>query len=87
MLCSKIFLVPMSKTPRPIGKSALVLLYGRELRWALLGQFVKFLLIKGQAFCHDGAFVMVFDTNVVIQALNRNHRFAVILQAWFAGHF
>ena len=29
---------------------------------------------------------VVFDTDVVIQALNRNHRFAVILEAWFSGH-
>lgn len=31
--------------------------------------------------------IVVLDTNVVIQALNRNHRFAIILDAWYAGRF
>lgn len=30
---------------------------------------------------------VVLDTNVVIQALNRKHRFAVILDDWYAGRF
>jgi len=31
--------------------------------------------------------IVVLDTNVVIQALNRNHRFAIILDGWFTGRF
>jgi hypothetical protein len=31
--------------------------------------------------------IVVLDTNVVIQALNRNHRFAIILDGWFTGSF
>ena len=31
--------------------------------------------------------IVVLDTNVVIQALNRNQRFAIILDAWYAGRF
>ncbi len=31
--------------------------------------------------------IVVLDTNVVIQALNRNHRFAIILDAWYEGRF
>ncbi len=30
---------------------------------------------------------VVLDTNVVFQALNRNHRFAIILDAWYTGRF
>jgi hypothetical protein len=31
--------------------------------------------------------IVVLDTNVVIQALNRNHYFAIILEDWYAGRF
>jgi uncharacterized protein len=31
--------------------------------------------------------IVVLDTNVVLQALNRNHRFAIILDAWYEGCF
>lgn len=31
--------------------------------------------------------IAVLDTNVVLQALNRQHRFALILNAWYSGRF
>jgi predicted nucleic acid-binding protein len=31
--------------------------------------------------------IVVFDTNVLLQALNQGHPFAVILNAWHAGLF
>lgn len=31
--------------------------------------------------------IVVLDTNVVLQALNQRHRFAIILNAWYAGRF
>src|SRR5258708_568714 len=31
--------------------------------------------------------IVVLDTNVVLQALNQRHPFAVILNAWHAGRF
>lgn len=31
--------------------------------------------------------IVVLDTNVVLQALNRQHTFAVILDAWYEGQF
>ncbi len=31
--------------------------------------------------------IIVLDTNVVLQALNQRHPTAVILHAWYSGHF